>query len=132
MVDNGHSLDPVSIEHRLTMLETLREADVGMVRANEAAAQRALVIQGKEYERRLEALNGERRRENKHMTLFLPRETYDSWLSRYEQKLLEDSKWRDAVNSALAIAAGKGQGVNLAWGVGLALVGVAFGVWSRL
>jgi len=83
-----HSFNVISLEHRLTVLEAALKA-----------SDRALVVQAREYERRLENLNDSHKRAEEARARTVPRETYDVFVGQMETFRLE-------VKQALARSAG--------------------------
>lgn len=109
-----------SDSHGLTLrelLEVKREIAVLEAKFTERlkAMDMALQIQAKEYERRLEHLNGEQARIKEERAEQLPRENFE--LYRKEQEV-----WRETVNQFTSEERGKEKGLSVGWAVLLAVL----------
>ena len=100
--------DLALIEERLKSLREIMDAHF-------ESLEKALGLQAKEYERRLNELNGEQSRLREERGRFLPRELYDSFSS-------DTNKWRDNVNTFIAGSSGQTQGFDKAWATIIAVV----------
>ena len=83
-----HSFNVVLLEHRLTLLEAAVEA-----------SDRALLVQAREYERRLADLNHAHELAKEAAALTVPRETFDRFVFQIDA-------WKEEVTIALARSAG--------------------------
>lgn len=119
--DDGQSI-PLRehIEALFSAQERLFSADLkaleNKMMASFAATDKALEVQAIEYERRLSDLNHEQARLAADRERFLSKEVYDGFYKDF-------GTWRDAANSFMSANGGRDKGVNLAWTVGLALLG---------
>lgn len=83
-----------------------------------AASDKALAVAAREYERRLEALNGEQARLAADRERFVSQDAYDTW--------------RDGVNAALSVGAGKERGIAAVWAVGVVVAALILTVVGLL
>lgn len=92
-------------------------------KAQFAAGEKALDLATEGIQTHLTSLNGEQARLAADRERFISRESYD-----VAQK--EFGIWRDQVNAALSIGAGRDRGIGLSWGVIVGLIGAIVAVIS--
>ena len=106
------------VDHRIDALDRLlRQQLIDM--------EQARTIQAREYERRLDALNGEQARLAADRERFVSRELY-------EQAFHEWRLWRDAVNAQLAGYQGRERGLSALWVAGIGAASVALALLALL
>lgn len=114
-------------------IETLKEhleLKFKSLEALRAAEARALILQAEEYERRLDALNGEQARIAANQSASVSRELWEStqredrdWKRRVEGQVAdrvsreEFQTYKDATERALTLRAGQSQGISTFSGI---------------
>jgi tetrahydromethanopterin S-methyltransferase subunit G len=85
------------------------------------AAEKALQLQAREYDRRLDALNHEQTRLAVDRERYLPREIYESHLKEIDTKIWTFKKdlddFKSTVNNYISATIGRDRGIGLSWGV---------------
>ena len=130
-----------SNSHGLTLRELLEvKTEISVLEAKITeqikAMDRALQIQAKEYERRLEHLNGEQERLSEERQAFLPRERFETYLKEQDTLYNHVNKgYEDRFSTIMQFIneqRGKNQGINLSWTVLLAVVTLGIGIGAVL
>ena len=103
------------LEMRISDCETLIEVCKVANEKDQKAVANALTLQAREYERRLDFLNGEAGRLREMQATYLPREVYDS-----KHELLEASL--EQIKIELNTYKGKVAGLNQGWVILLGLI----------
>jgi len=133
-------------EAKLHAIDALREKDIKAFYEYVKTASEALKLQAREYERRLESLNGEQARIAKTQETYISREIWErfvdedrQWKSRIEISLTgcmraaEFQIYKETTDKALTLKAGQSQGFDLMRSVltfvaGLVVAG--FALWA--
>lgn len=109
-------------EARITLLiRSLSDKTDAQFRASD----KALELATAEINKHLDGLNGEQARLAADRERFISRDAYD-----VAQK--EFSIWRDQINAALSIGAGRDRGIGLSWGVITGAIGILVSVVSMI
>lgn len=98
---------------------------IQIINERQQAEQEALKLAREINNLHLAALNGEQARLLADRERFVNREAY-------EQQQKDFTSWRDTVNAALQLGAGKERGIGAFWGVMVASIGAAVGVGALL
>lgn len=114
------------IEERLDAIQKLHQKDIEAFKQYTHATDEARKLQAAEYERRLDALNGEQARIAQSQATYISREIWEAFQKEHRaltermatiQSGSVTSKefqvYKDAVDKALSIAAGKKEGVGM-------------------
>ncbi len=118
--------DIANLKELVTMqIEALRE----LTEARFMSSSEALKIQAAEYERRLDALNGEAARLREIQSEYLPREVYDSEHKEINKKielLALDTTRSEGTHT------GKSEGISAAWAIIVTVIVLAVSVVSMI
>ncbi len=129
------------LEAKLHAIEKLREKDVAAFRDYVNNRSIALELQAKEYERRLESLNGEQSRIAKTQETYISREIWErfadedrQWKTRAELALAgcmrssEFAIYKETTDKALTLKAGQSQGFDMVKGALTFIAGVVVAI----
>ena len=126
--------DTVTLRELLEVKAALQKLEL-LVIERFAAAKQALELQAKEYDRRLDHLNGEQGRMAVDRERFLPRESFEIFKNELDKRREIERKELDLrtthMDKFMAASSGRDAGIGISWGVIVALIatiGAAVGV----
>ncbi len=133
-------------EAKLNAIEAMREKDIKAFYDYVKSSSEALKLQAREYERRLENLNGEQARIAKTQETYISREIWErfidedrQWKSRTELGMVaclqraEFQIYKETTDKALTLKAGQSQGFDIVKSVGTFIAGLVvafFALWA--